>query len=65
MEGGLLTYIDPLRHKKTSTHKTRNYSWSARIHTNMNEHLTIANLYIPPRDTASPHYVRRGHNILH
>ena len=36
-----------------------------RIHTNRNKHLIIANLYIPPRDTASPHYATLDADITY
>ena len=66
LEGGLLTYI---RHNITFTHldnlrniNTHNTELQlVKIHTNRNKHFTIANLYMPPKDTASPY----RHNILH
>ena len=36
-----------------------------RIHTNRNKNFTTANLYVPPRDSASPHYATLDADITY
>ena len=59
--GGLITLItDNITFTTTyipSTINTHNTELQLdKVHINNNKHITIANIYIPPRDTTSMHY---------
>ena len=45
-------------------HTTQNFKWS-KVHINNTKHITIANIYIPPRDTTSTHYKIADTDIQH
>ena len=68
--GGLITLIrDNITFTTTdipSTINTRNIELQmVKVHINNTKHITIANIYIPPRDTTSTHYKTADTHIQH
>ena len=68
--GGLITLIrDNITFTTTdipSTINTHNIELQmVKVHINNTKHITIANIYIPPRDTTSTHYKTADTNIQH
>ena len=68
--GGLITLIgDNITFTTTdipSTINTHNTELQlAKVHINNTKHITIANIYIPPRDTTSTHYKTDDTDIQH
>ena len=69
--GGLITLIrDNITFTTTDIHSTINThniegTEIDKVHINNTKHITIANIYIPPRDTTSTHYKTADTDIQH
>ena len=68
--GGLITFIrDNITFTTTdipSTIKTHNAELQmVKVHINNTKHITIANIYVPPRDSTSTHYKTADTDIQH
>ena len=67
--GGLITLGDNITFATTdiaSTINTHNIEFQmVKVHINNTKHITIANIYIPPRDTTSTHYKTADTDIQH
>ena len=68
--GGLISLIrDNITFTTTDIHSTINTHNTelqmVMVHTNNTKHITIANIYIPPRDSTSTHYTTADRDIQH
>ena len=64
--GGLITLIrDNITFTTTYMPSTIIELQMVKVHINNNKHMTIANIYIPPRDTTSTHYKTADTDIQH
>ena len=68
--GGLITLIrDNITFTTTDIHSTINTHNTelqmVKVHINNTKHITIANIYIPPRDTTSTHYKTADTDLQH
>ena len=64
--GGLITLITFTTTDIPSTINTHNIELQmVKVHINNTKHITIANIYIPPRDTTSTHYKTADTDIQH
>ena len=67
--GGLITLIRDITFTTTDIPSTINTHNSEiqmiKVHINNTKHITIANIYIPPRDTTSTHYKTADMDIQH
>ena len=58
-----ITFTTIDMHSTINTHNTE--FQMVKVNINNTKHITIANIYIPPRDTRSTHYKTHGHTTLH
>ena len=63
--GGLITLIrDIYYNRHTFNHQYTEFQM-VKVHINNTKHITIANMYIPPRDSTSTHYKTSDTDIQH
>ena len=62
---GLLHSLETTSHSPSTINTHNTELQMVKVHINNTKHITIANIYIPPRDTTSTHYKTADTDIQH